>query len=196
MHVGADAEIFGLEICAGTAAGAASEGFLENILEAAKTAASPAGAAAPGGTGETLWAEIKAFEIGVGTEAAGTRPRAAAAESFKPLEARLALGIDLAAVECLAFVRVAKKLMRRVQFGKARCRFGIVLIGVGMQFFCKLAIGAFDVACACFAIDAQDLVGIAHPRRAPLKCRGLPRLPTLPECGIKTLVTQCNARIG
>ena len=174
LHVGADAEILRLESRPGAAAGAASESFLEDVLETAEAAAA---AAAPGGAGEALRAEIEVFEIRVGTEpgaAARLGPRPTAAEA---LEARLALGVDLAAIERLALVFVAEQLIRGIQLGKARRRLWIVLVGVGMQFFCKLAIGAFDIARARLAIDAQDLIGITHPRRTPSQFRGRPRLP-------------------
>ena len=167
LHIGADAEILRLEVRsgAGAAASAAPESFLQDILEAAKSPAS--GTAAPAGPGETLRTEVETFEIGIRPETgAGTRARSWAAAA-KTLEARLALGIDLAAIERLALVLVGKNLVRGIQLGEASCRLGVVFIGVGVQFFRKLAISAFDVARARLAIDAQDLIGITHPCRTP-----------------------------
>ena len=161
LHVGADAEILGLEIGA-AAARAAAEGFAQNILEAAgRRPPACAAAPAPGGAGETFRAEAEAFEIAVAAEA-GTRAGAAAA--VKTLEARLALGVDLAAVERLALVLVAEDFVRGVELGKARRRLRIVLVGVGMQLLCQAPIGALDVGRARLAIDPQDLIGITHPQ--------------------------------
>ena len=70
------------------------------------------------------------------------------AETLEALEARLALGIDLAAVERLALVGIADDLVGGVELRKARCRLRVVLVGVRMQFLRKPAIGAFDVAFA------------------------------------------------
>ena len=181
MHIGADAKIFRLEVRSGSgaAAGVAAESFLQDVLEAAKPpAAASSGAAAPGGPGETLRTEVEAFEICIRPEtSAGTRARPWAAAA-KTLEARLALGIDLAAIERFALIFVGEEFVGGVQLGKARRRFRIVLVGIGMQFFRKLPIGAFDVARARFPIDAQDLIGITHPCRTPSRLWGWPRLPT------------------
>ncbi len=54
------------------------------------------------------------------------------AETFEALEARLALGIDLAAVERLALVGIADDLVGGVQLRKARRRLRVVLVGVRM----------------------------------------------------------------
>ena len=70
------------------------------------------------------------------------------AETLEALEARLALGVDLAAVECLALVGIADDLVGGVELGKTRGRLRVVLVGVRMQFLRKPAIGALDVALA------------------------------------------------
>ena len=181
LHVGADTKILRLEIGAGTA-GAAAEGFPQNILEAAKSAAatgSGAAAPAPRAAGETFRAEAKTFEIRIAAEA-GTWVGAAAA---KTLETGLALGIDLAAIERLALVLVLEDLMRGVQLGKARRRLRIVLVGVGMQLFCLAPIGALDVGRASLAIDPQDLIGITHPQATPLVFRAGPAAHRWPNVG-------------
>ena len=61
------------------------------------------------------------------------------AEAFEALEARLAFGVDLAAVEGLALVVVADDLVGGVELGEARGRLRVVLVGVGMQFLGELA---------------------------------------------------------
>ena len=165
LRVGADAKILRLEIGLGAAAAAASESLLENVLEAAEATAATA---APAGTGETLRAEIEVFEVRVGTEpGAPARSWPASEAAVEALEARLALGVDLAAIEGFALVLVGEQFIGGIQLGKARRRLWIVLVGVRMQFFRKLAVGAFDIARACLAIDAQDLIGITHPCRTP-----------------------------
>src|SRR4029077_6183067 len=109
-------------------------------------------------------------EIAVTAEA-GTRIGAAAA---KTLEAGLALGIDLAAIERLALILVLEELVCGIELGKARRRLWIVLVGVGMQLFCLAPIGALDVGRARLAIDPQDLIGITHPQATPLVFRAGP----------------------
>ena len=59
--------------------------------------------------------------------------------AFEALEARLALGVDLAAVEGLALLVVADDLVGGIELGEARGRLGIVLVGVGMQLLGELA---------------------------------------------------------
>ena len=176
VHVGADAEIFLLEMSIRRRARprpAAPKASLRMSSKPPKlplAAAARAATAAPRRPGEALRAEIEAFEIHVGAEA-GARARPAATAA-KALEARLAFGIDLAAIERLALVLVVEELMRGIQLGKARRRLGIVLVGVGMQLLGEPPIGALDVARARLAIDAQDFIGITHPRRTPNKLFG------------------------
>jgi hypothetical protein len=69
-------------------------------------------------------------------------------KTLEALEARLAFGVDLAAVERLALVGIADNLVGGVEFGKTRSRLGVVLVGIWMQFFREPAIGALDVAFA------------------------------------------------
>ena len=72
----------------------------------------------------------------------GPRPRA---EAFEALEARLALGVDLAAVEGLALVVLAQDFVGGVELGEARGGVLVVLVGVGVQLLGELAEGALDV---------------------------------------------------
>src|SRR6202044_682290 len=186
LHVGAGAEILRLEVRAGTAA-AAAKGFAQNILKAAAesaaaSAGSGAAAPAPVGAGETFRAEVEAFKIAIAPEA-GTRVGAAAAG--KAMETRLALGVNLAAIERLALVLVLEDLVRGVQFGKARRRLRIVLVGVGMQLFCQAPIGALDVGRARLAIEPQDLIGITHPQATPLVFRAGPAAHRSSNVGCK-----------
>ena len=96
-----------------------------------------AGAPAPRTAGEALRTEGESLEFALGAEAAaGTGPApGATAKAFEAAEARLALGVDLAAVECFALVVLAKDLVSGVDLGKARRSLRIVFVGVGMQFF-------------------------------------------------------------
>jgi hypothetical protein len=52
------------------------------------------------------------------------------AETFETLEARLAFGIDLAAIKGFALVAVADDLIRGIKLGEARGCLRIVLVGV------------------------------------------------------------------
>ena len=83
----------------------------------------------------------------------------------KALEARLAVGVDLAAVELLALVLVADDLVGRVDFGKARSGLRIVLVAVGVMLLGELAIGALDRRSAGAPRHPQDLIGVAHTSR-------------------------------
>src|SRR5581483_3501031 len=115
---------------------------VENILEAAAKAPACAGAKR------------------MGLEAATSCPRIAAGESLK---ARLALGIDLAAIKLLALVDIANNLIGRIQLGKTSGGLRIVLVGVGVIFLGKLAIGALDRRSRGAPRHPQDLIGVAHP---------------------------------
>ena len=181
LNVGADAEILRLEVGAATAS-AAAKSFPQNIFKAAAEPAAAAGfstaAPAPGGASKAFRTKAEAFEIAVAAETS-TRISAAA----KTLEAGLAFGIDLAAVERLALVLVFEELMRGVELGKARRRLRIVLVGVGMQLFCLAPIGALDVGRARLAIDPQNLIGITHPQGTPLVFRAGPAAHRLSNVG-------------
>ena len=129
-----------------------------------KPPAPAAAAAAPCRAGEALGTEAEGLEFRLGPEASlSTAAAATGAEAFETAEARLALGVDLAAIEGLALVVLAQDLVRGIDLGKARRRFGIVFVGVGMQFLGEATEGAFDVACARLPIDAQHLIGITRP---------------------------------
>src|SRR6185436_1665015 len=90
----------------------------------------------------------------------GTAPRVAAG---KTLEARLSLGVDLAAVELLALVLVADDLVGRIDLRKARSRLRIVLVAIGVMLLGELAVGTLDRRSAGAPRHPQDLIGVAHP---------------------------------
>src|SRR5436190_12932190 len=94
-------------------------------------------------------------------KSAGTAARTRVT-SRKALEARLALSVDLATIELFALLLVAEDLVGRVQLGKARGRFRIILVGVGVVFLRKLAVGAFDRRSAGAPRHPQHLIGVAH----------------------------------
>ena len=80
----------------------------------------------------------------VGLEATSSTGAAARVAAGKTLEARLAVGVDLAAIELLALVLVADDLVGRVDLGKARSRLRIVLVVVRVVLLGELAIGTLD----------------------------------------------------
>src|ERR1700730_1168562 len=96
---------------------------------------------------------------------AGTRARVAAGEAAarEALEARLALGVDFAAIELLALVLVADDLVGRVELGKTLRSLRIVLVAVGVMLLGELAIGALDGRSTGAPLHPQDLIGVAHP---------------------------------
>ena len=103
-------------------AGALAEGLAEELREDVVAAA---GAPAPAAAGTGAEAEAEALEVAL---VAAARP---AREALEALEARLAVGVDLAAVELGALAGVAEDLVGRVQLGEAvlRLRIGGVAVG-------------------------------------------------------------------
>ena len=150
--------------------------------------AAEAATAARAATLEAVGAEAEVFEMG----AAGALPETAAAGlravAFVALKARLALGVDLAAVEGLALGVVADDLVGGGDLGKARGRLRIVLVGVGVQFLGELAVGAFDLALAGTLRYPQDLVGVAHP----VNLRGNQPNASNPQCGVPRVRMQSD----
>src|SRR3954466_2362648 len=84
------------------------------------------------------------------------------AVAFEAAEAWLAFGIDLAAVECLAFVIVTEDFVGRIELGKTRGRLRIGFVGVGMQLLGELAEGALHLRFVRTLRYPQDLVGVPH----------------------------------
>jgi hypothetical protein len=70
---------------------------------------------------------------------------AAAPKSLKALEARLALGIDLAAVKLGTFLRLAEDLVSGVRLGKLILGLRIVGVAVGVVRLRELAVGLLDL---------------------------------------------------
>jgi hypothetical protein len=99
----------------------------------------------------------------VGLEATASTGATARVAAGKALKARLALGIDLAAVELLALVLVADDLVGRIDLGKTVRSLRIVLVAVGVMLLGELAIGALDRRSTGAPRHPQDLIGVAHP---------------------------------
>src|SRR5262249_31334905 len=152
------------------AAPAAAEGLLEQLLEAAHACAAAARAL------EAFRPPAEGLERAVAAEA-GAWP-AAGAEAFEALEARLALGVDLAAVEGLALVVLAQDLVGGVELGEAGGGLGVVLVGVRMQLLGLLPERALDLRGAGGLRYPEDVIGGAHSRclagGAPLVVRDAP----------------------
>ena len=106
--------------------------------------------------------------IGEGLEPAfaeaASASAASGAEPFEALEARLAFGIDLAAVEGLALLGVADDLVSGVELGEAARRLRVVLIGVRVKLLGKLPERALDLRGARAFGNPQNLIGVAHRR--------------------------------
>src|SRR5262249_62427481 len=131
------------------AAGGAAEHALEDVLEAAEPGAAAAGAAEAAGKDR--------LEI--------LRPKTAAglaAESLEAVEARLAVGTDLAAVERLALAVVAQDLVGAVELAEALRRLRIAFVGVRVQLLGELAIGALDGRRIGRPRHPQYVIGVAH----------------------------------
>jgi hypothetical protein len=178
LTAGRRAEVFLLEGATMRAAlSATAPGIAEHAAQQIFETAATAHTATAGATLETIGAEAEAFEIAGArtlTETAAARPRAA---EIMPLKARLALGIDLAAVESLALVGIARDLISRIEFGKARSGLGVMLVGVRMQLLGQAPVGAFDFGLARTLRNPQNFVGVAHPcnlREIPLPAGAKP----------------------
>src|SRR4029453_5474685 len=89
---------------------------------------------AAAGAAETVRTKAETFEMrpAARVETASALLRT---EAFETLETRLAFRIDLAAVECLALVGIANDFVWGIELGEARGGFGIVLVGIRVQFF-------------------------------------------------------------
>ncbi len=158
LAAGGRGEFFRLEGCSRAATGRVAEHAAKQILEAAgSAAAAKSPARATGAALETVRAEAEAFETaGARVKSTAALPRAAA--EIVTLETRFAFGVDLAAVEGLAFVFVAGNLIGGVQLGEARGGLGIVLVGVGMQLLGHAPIGALDLGLARTLGNPQNFV--------------------------------------
>ena len=154
------ANVFGLELGAGAGAGpSAAKHVLEDVVDAAEAAGAGAGASAA--AAEAFRPPGEGLEVSFAAgSAAGAR--AGAGTGAETLEARLALGVDLAVVERLALIRIAEDLVGRVDLGELPRRLGVVLVGVGMQLLGKLPERLLDVVLARRPRHPQNLVGVAH----------------------------------
>ena len=86
---------------------------------------------------------------------------AAGTEAFKPLKSRLALGVDLAAVEGAALLLVADDLISRTHLSEFFLRLGIGAL-IRMIFFGELAKRLLDLARVGGFRNAQNRIRIAH----------------------------------
>ena len=146
-------------------------------------------AAARRGAAESVRPPGEALEIALApAERTCARP---AAEAFEALEARLALGVDLAAVERLALVVVADDLVGAVELGELVGRLRVLLVGVRVQLLGELAIGLLDVFRARRLGHPQHLIGVAHPCYSEMIPRAGPsaRLSSH-QCGGSVAVVQ------
>ena len=82
--------------------------------------------------------------------------------------ARLAVGVDLAAVEGAALLLVAQNFVGRIDLGEFRLRLGVVGVLVGMVLLGELAERLFHIRLRGVLGDAENLVGIAHCPKAHL----------------------------
>jgi hypothetical protein len=85
-----------------------------------------------------------------------------AAGALEPLEARLALGVDLAAIESGAALLVAQYLIGLVGCGEAVLGLGILGILVRMMLLGELALSRLYFLRRGVLANAQHLIGIAH----------------------------------
>src|SRR5581483_9099865 len=102
---------------------------------------------------------------------------AAGMHALEALKARLALGVDLARIECLALLLVANDLVGGIQLGETGCRLGIVFVRVGMQFLGKLAEGGLDRSLVRPPLHPQNLIGVAHSFQTPSNMASAPAGP-------------------
>ena len=76
--------------------------------------------------------------------------------------ARMALGIDLTAVELGAFFLVAHHLLGGIYFLKALGFRRLIAMGIGVQFLGERTEGLLDLGFRGVSFDAKDIIGIAH----------------------------------
>ena len=119
----------------------AAEHLLQDVVDAAGPPRKPPPAPPPRWT--PSGPQVKVSKWPSWPNPPGPRP-AARPDALEALEARLALGIDLAAVERLALVVVAEDFIGGVQLGELRRRLLVLLVGVGMQLLREPPEGALD----------------------------------------------------
>src|SRR5262249_25538223 len=129
----------------------------DDVIEAAATAKSAPAARTP----ETPRAEGEALDHPFAARP-GRAARVTCAEALEAAEARLALGVDLTAVERLALVVFAEDLVGRIQLSETLRSLRIVLVGVGVQLLGELAVRALDVIRTRRLLHSEHVVGIAH----------------------------------
>ena len=128
--------------------------------------------------------KLKVSNSAAGPEAAARRRPPPPAKSLEAVEARLALGVDLAAVESFALVFVADDLVRGVELGKTAAAFGSFLLASGCSFLASLR-KALLISASLAPCDRRPAPhrGRAFPM-TPLSISGRPRPPHRSQCGI------------
>ena len=94
--------------------------------------------------------------------AAALAAKASASAAHAEGHCRVALGIDLAAVELRSLGLVGQQVIGLGHVGEALRRLGFVLVAVGVQFLGELAIRGLDVLLVRVAGNAQSCIGIGH----------------------------------
>ena len=98
----------------------------------------------------------KAARAGRAARGRNPPPAEAAAERHR----RVAVGVDLAAVEPRALVLVGEQVVGLGHVREALGGLGVVLVAVGMQLLGELAVGGLDVLLARAALNAQGRIRI------------------------------------
>jgi hypothetical protein len=90
------------------------------------------------------------------------RVAAKAAAAVAEWHGRIAVGVDLAAVELGPLRLVGEQIISLGDVGESLRRFRIILVPVGVQLFRELAIGRLDFSFARRFRDAEGGIGICH----------------------------------
>ena len=104
-------------------------------------------------------AEIDIFAAETATKAA-TRTSAKSLLPEPLRHRRIAVGIDFAAIETGAFVRIGQEVVGPGDGAEALGRLGTILVFVGVKLLGELAIGGLDVLLARVPCHAQGLVRV------------------------------------
>ena len=131
--------------------------------------------------------EVEAAEV-----AARARPPAET-EALELRRARLALGVDLAAVEGGALLLVAEDLVGRTDLGESLLRLRLLAL-VGMVLLGQLAEGRFHFGGAGRLRQPQHFIGVAHDEpRSPRPPRRRRRLCLVNYLGLAATACKCRS---
>lgn len=139
------------------------KGLPENLAEQVVPADGRATACATraGSTGTTA-TEFPAHAAGATALAAPKTAERPAGPGLEALKFRLALGVDLTAIERATRLLVTENLVSLIESGKPLLRLRIILILVGMMLLREFAEGCLDVLGLGCPGDAQHLIRVAH----------------------------------